>query len=386
VPPDGSGRLFLVDQTGLIRIIAGGKLLARPFLDIRKKVVRLTPDYDERGLLGLAFHPGFATNGRFFVYYSAPTTRAGTNHIDRLSEFRVARGAPNQADPGTERSILEFPQPQPNHDGGALGFRPDGFLYLGAGDGGGVADASRGHSPGGNGQDTSKLNGKIMRIDVDHRSGGRAYAVPSDNPFAAGGGRPEIYAYGLRNPWRLAWEPTGERRLIVSDVGQGRFEEVDVVVRGGNYGWRIREGRHCFSVDTPLRPPGSCPMTGARGDLLVWPVVEYSHADIGIAVVGGYVHRGSGLPAFAGQYVFGDFSADWTTPEPQGRGSLLAAVMTSGDEGRWDWRRLTIGGGLEAFVTGMGEGPEGELYLMTQTNLGPTGRTGRVFEIVPPPA
>jgi len=128
VPPDGSGRLFLVDQTGLIRIIAGGKLLARPFLDIRKKVVRLTPDYDERGLLGLAFHPGFATNGRFFVYYSAPTTRAGTNHIDRLSEFRVARGAPNQADPGTERSILEFPQPQPNHDGGALGFGPDGFL------------------------------------------------------------------------------------------------------------------------------------------------------------------------------------------------------------------------------------------------------------------
>ncbi|HYX11356.1 MAG TPA: hypothetical protein VE817_05225, partial [Candidatus Acidoferrum sp.] len=184
----------------------------------------------------------------------------------------------------------------------------------------------------------------------------------------------------------LSWEPSGTRRLLVSDVGYGRYEELDDVVKGANYGWRIREGRHCLDVAQPLIETDACLPTGQAGEPLVDPVLEYSHADIGIAVVGGYVHRGSGLPAFAGQYVFGDFSADWTTPEPQGRGSLLAAVMTSGDEGRWDWRRLTIGGGLEAFVTGMGEGPEGELYLMTQTNLGPTGRTGRVFEIVPPPA
>ena len=230
VAPGESDRSFVLEQTGKIHVLRNGRLLGQPFLDLSRKLVRLSPDYDERGLLGLAFHPQFASNGRFFVYYSAPVTPRGggiiADHINTLSEFRTSTTNTDRADAASERVVLVFGQPQPNHSGGALGFGPDGFLYLGAGDGGGTGDASPGHSKQGNAQDTSKLNGKLMRIDVD---GKRPYAIPSDNPFVRGGGRPEIYAYGFRNPWRLSWEPAGQRRLLVSDVGYGRYEELDVV-------------------------------------------------------------------------------------------------------------------------------------------------------------
>jgi glucose/arabinose dehydrogenase len=374
--PTVAGRSFILEQPGKILILDGDTVRPRPFLDVSASVVPLTPDYDERGLLGLAFHPDFATNGRLFVYRSVPSKAPGADHTDRLSEFHVDPKTPDRVDPASEKVILEFDQPQFNHSGGGLGFGPDGLLYLGTGDGGGQGDASEGHSPQGNAQDLQKLNGKILRIDVD---GTKPYAIPADNPFASGGaGRPEIYAWGFRNPWRLTWEPGGARRLLVSDVGYGRYEEVDSVVKGGNFGWRIREGRHCLDVDQPLLSTDNCPSTGPAGEPLIDPVVEYSHAQVGVAVVGGYIYRGALVPAL---------SKDWTSQVPVPRGSMLVADPVADLGVPWAWDRLAVDGKplLAEFVSGMGEGNDGELYVLTRSQLGPAGATGRVLRIVPGP-
>ncbi|MDD4455585.1 MAG: PQQ-dependent sugar dehydrogenase, partial [Candidatus Methanomethylophilaceae archaeon] len=246
-PADGTGRLFVADLPGIIRVIdAGGLLLDEPFLDITGRVVGLRPGYDERGLLGLAFHPEFAENGRFFVYYSAPL-RAGApegwDHTSQISEFAVSAGGENRADPDSERVILEVDQPQSNHNGGSIAFGPDGYLYIPLGDGGGARDVGPGHPPGGNGQDVETLLGKILRIDVD---GPEPYGIPADNPFVGKPGRDEIYAYGLRNPWRMTFDPGGEHRLFAADAGQYLWESVKMIVPGGNHGWNLREGNHAF--------------------------------------------------------------------------------------------------------------------------------------------
>jgi len=380
--PGAVDRALVLEQTGRVWVLDGDQLLTDPFLDLTDHVVDLDPSYDERGLLGLAFHPDFVSNGRLFVYYSAPlvdSAASGQDHTNRLSELHVNPGE-LRADPATERVILEFEQPQPNHSGGALGFGPDGYLYLGAGDGGGTGDNDDGHSSQGNAQDTTRLNGKVLRLDVD---GGEPYAVPPDNPFADGGGAPEIYAYGFRNPWRLSWEPDGERRLIVSDVGYGRYEEIDVVELGGNYGWRIREGAHCLDVEAPLTPLASCPPVGENGDALIDPALEYTHTEIGLAVVGGFVYRGSAIPALTGQYVFADFSREWTSDPPVGRGTVMAAEP-GGTGQLWPWRALVLGDGQRPnFITGLGEDAAGELYVMVREELGPEGTTGRVLRLVP---
>jgi glucose/arabinose dehydrogenase len=383
--PDGGDRHYLVDQTGVIYVVEGGQRSARPFLDLRDRLVSLDREYDERGLLGLVFDPEYATTHRFFVYYSATLrdgAEPGMDHTDTLSSFEVDDSNADQVDTASERRILEFEQPQPNHSGGALGFGPDGFLYLGVGDGGGAGDASPGHSIQGNAQDLDKLNGKVLRLDV---SDDRGYAIPRDNPFASSGGRPEIYAWGFRNPWRLSWEPAGERRLILSDVGYGRYEELDVVIKGGNYGWRIREGAHCLDVDHPLEEVTGCPTTGADGEPLIDPVVEYSHDDIGVAVVGGYRYHGSAIPGLRDQYVFADCSGDPNDDLGAPLGSLLVATPSDKDGATWEWRRLVVASGpLGRFVTGMAEDPDGELYLMTRRRLGPAGATGEVLKLVPP--
>ncbi len=386
VAPGDPDRLFVLEQAGRVHILRDGERLPTPFIDLGNRLVRLDTEYDERGLLGLAFHPDFAGNGRVFVYYSTPPASdaaAPVDHTNRLSEFTVGLDA-DAVDPGSERVILAFDQPQSNHSGGALGFGPDGFLYLGTGDGGGRGDADPGHSAQGNAQDPEKLNGKILRIDVDV-DGDAPYAIPADNPYATAGGRPEIYATGFRNPWRLSWEPAGDRRLLVSDVGFGRYEEVDSVVNGGNYGWRVREGAHCLDLERPLDDVTDCALTGEDGRPLVDPVIEYSHQDVGLAVVGGYVYTGASIPALAGQYVFADWSSDWTTPTPDPHGSLLVAQPGADDE-LWPWRRLAIDDGVldHLFVTGMGQDAAGELYVMGRRQFGPIGRTGFVFRMVPP--
>ena len=280
---DSSGRLFVAEQPGVIRVFENtpGVSSSRVFLDIRDRVV----SGGERGLLGLAFHPDYAQNGYFYVNYTTPGPLR-----TRISRFQVDAADPNRALPESEQALLSFEQPFDNHNGGQIAFGPDGFLYVATGDGGSGGD------PQNNAQNRSNLLGKILRIDVDQPEGGSAYGIPPDNPFAgnASGYREEIYAYGLRNPWRFSFDPpTG--RLWAADVGQGRIEEIDLIERGGNYGWRIREGSSCFN-----------PSSGCASEGLIMPVAEYGH-DLGQSVTGGYVYRGSSAPELEGAYLYADY-------------------------------------------------------------------------------
>src|SRR5438067_809363 len=235
-PNDGTGRLFVVEQQGMIRIVTNNSLLSTPFLDIHNQV-----DFGgEKGLLGLAFHPSYSQNRRFFVNYD----RVVSGQMQTvISEFQTSASNPNQADPTSERILFTVNQPFPNHKGGQLAFGPKGFLYIGLGDGGSAGD------PFGNGQNLQTLLGKMLRIDVDHTSPGLPYAIPSDNPFLNGTDRGEIWAYGFRNPWRFSFDPA-DGRLFVGDVGQDKYEEIDIAQKGGNFGWNIMEGLHCFKPAT----------------------------------------------------------------------------------------------------------------------------------------
>ncbi len=396
VPPDGSGRKFIVDQVGLVRIIeADDKLLPEPFLDLRDRMVQIGIDlggglvFDERGFLGLAFHPDYAQNGRFFVFYTAPKGEDIAEEFDsetHVSEFAVMPGDPNRADPASERILLRLGKPQFNHNGGQLAFGPDGMLYISIGDGGNANDMGDGHNPEtGNGQDKSTLLGKLLRIDVNS---GDPFAIPPDNPFAGDtGARPEIFAFGFRNPWRFSFEARGAQRLFVADVGQDLFEEVNIVEAGGNYGWRIREGAACFDPDTPAVPPADCPNLGADGEPLIPPILEYSHEDSqgaphGLSVIGGFVYSGDAFPGLIGDYVFGD----WSTSFAEANGSLFAARETNGV---WQMRELIVAdsdnGRLNRFLLGLGQDEEGEIYTLTTANVGPFAETGQVHRIVQAP-
>jgi glucose/arabinose dehydrogenase len=280
-PNDGSGRLFVVEQQGVIRIVTNNSLVSTPFLDIHNQV-----DFGgEKGLLGLAFHPSYSQNRRFFVNYD----RVVSGQMQTvISEFQTSASNPNQADPTSERILFTVDQPFPNHKGGQLAFGPDGLLYIGLGDGGSAGD------PLGNAQNLQTLLGKMLRIDVDHLSPGLPYAIPSDNPFLNGTDRGEIWAYGFRNPWRFSFDPA-DGRLFVGDVGQDKFEEIDILQKGGNFGWNIMEGLHCF------KPATGCNMAG-----LILPIAEYDHSE-GDAVIGGYVYRGTAIPQLVGTYLLSDF-------------------------------------------------------------------------------
>jgi glucose/arabinose dehydrogenase len=279
---DGSGRLFVLEQAGRVRVVRDGRLVGRPFLDIAGRI----SSGGERGLLGLAFAPTFATDGRFFVDY---TDRDGNTVV---SEFRAADPGADRADPGSERVLLRIRQPFPNHNGGALATGPDGLLWIAAGDGGSAGD------PLGNGQSLDTLLGKLLRIDP-RPAAGAPYAIPADNPFVRRkGARAEIWANGLRNPWRFSFDrSTGD--LWIGDVGQGAIEEVDHWPQGSpagpNFGWSMMEGSACFK-----------PATGCDRSGLVLPVAEYGH-DRGCAITGGYIYRGTAIPGLAGTYLYADF-------------------------------------------------------------------------------
>jgi len=280
-PNDASNRMFVVQQAGSIRIFANGSLMSTPFLDITAKV----SSGGEMGLLGLAFHPQFTQNHFFYVHYD----RTVAGQIQSvIAEYHVSTGDMNVADPNSERILLTVDQPFSNHKGGQIVFGPDGFLYIGFGDGGSGGD------PMGNGQNLQTMLGKMLRIDVNSQSGGKQYAIPPTNPFANSGGLPEIFAYGLRNPWRFSFE-RGGTRLFVGDVGQDAFEEVDILESGKNYGWNVMEGLHCYN------PSSGCSMTG-----LTMPILEYPHSD-GEAVMGGFVYKGAAISGLSGAYVFGDY-------------------------------------------------------------------------------
>jgi glucose/arabinose dehydrogenase len=374
-PDDGSHRLFVVDQTGLIWILRGDKQLAAPFLDLRSRVVKLNSFYDERGLLGLAFHPDFKKNGHFYVSYSAPL-RAGLSpdewdHTTYISEFTVSADDPNRADPDSERVLLSMDKPGYNYEAGHIAFGPDGYLYIATGDS--VRDPAT--ESGKYAQDTASLLGKILRIDVNGVSDtGQNYVIPADNPFVSGAGLPEIYAYGFRNPYRFSFdEPDPDKsRLFVADVGQAMMEEVDLVEAGGNYGWPVREGRTCFNTQNWNQPLDSCSTTG-----LTDPVLSYKHQGDLSAVIGGMVYHGRTIPELAGRYIFGDWG--------KGNGHLFAANPSTFGAGSWKINEIEVSGKSEiGQLLGIGRDENGELYLLTRApGLGATGDSGSIYKLGP---
>jgi glucose/arabinose dehydrogenase len=337
-PTGDLSRLFLVEKTGGIRIVKDGTLLPDPFLDISGQV----SGGSEQGLLGLAFPPDYASTGRFVVHY---TDNAGDT---RLSVFQVSAN-PDIADASSELVILTASQPAPNHNGGQIAFGPDGFLYLGLGDGGGSDDLD------GRGQDLSELLGSILRVDVQS---GTSYTVPPDNPFVGQQPaiRPEVWSYGLRNPWRFSFD-RANGDLYIADVGQSALEEIDVAPAAGgggkgvNYGWSIMEGDQCFGG-------GQCDQT-----VLTLPTFQYNHPE-GCSVIGGYVYRGSALPALQGLYFFGDFCERWVHSFRYTGGA--ATELTN-------WSALRPATSLTSF----GEDAAGELYVLESS--------GRVSKIVAAP-
>jgi glucose/arabinose dehydrogenase len=333
--PAGDARLFIAEKGGPIRIVKDGALLPTPFLDLTARV----STGGEQGLIGLAFPPDYATTGRFFVHYTDP---AGDT---RVSSFQVSAD-PDVADPATESVRLAVDQPFANHNGGQIAFGPDGYLYIGLGDGGGAND------PFGNGQSLGDPLGAILRIDP---IGGTPYAVPPDNPFVGvEGASPEVWSYGLRNPWRFSFD-RGTGDLYVGDVGQGQWEEIDYASaadgagRGTNYGWSRMEGRHCVSGDT-------CDQSG-----LTLPVLEYDH-ESGCSVSGGYVYRGTAIPELQGHYFYADYCQGWVRSFRIEAGAVVEEA---------DWPNLRPGGPIPSF----GEDSAGELYVLSAD--------GRVLEIVP---
>lgn len=326
-------RVFAMAQNGMIFSLDNDPAAteSRLFLDLSDKVSPFTgPGANEQGLLGLAMHPNFKENGQFFVSYTAKDDDRSV-----ISRFRVSQDDPNRADPKSEEILMEIPQPFKNHNGGPIEFGPDGYLYIAMGDGGFRNDPEL------NGQDLSSLLGKILRIDVDHPADGKSYGIPKDNPFVAvEGARPEIYAYGLRNPWRMAFDSkTG--KLWLGDVGQELWEEVNVIEKGGNYGWSMREGAYSF---------GNQPQPKSGPAKTIDPVWAYDHG-VGKSITGGRVYRGSKAPELAGKYIFADYVS----------GGIWALTYdeASGKVTRSD---LVVASGIP--VLAFGEDADGEIYYM----------------------
>ncbi len=328
----GDGRLFVVEQAGRIQVLSSSapEATSRVFLDISGRV----QDGGERGLLGLAFHPQYQTNGTFYLNYTA---LEGQQLVSRVSRFQVTAN-PGLADPGSELVLLSVEQPYNNHNGGDLHFDPAGYLVIGTGDGGSGGD------PGNRAQDEGTLLGKLLRIDVDRQENGRGYAIPPDNPFRGGGALPEIWALGLRNPWRFSFDRlTGD--LYIGDVGQNAWEEINfrpaAQMGGENYGWRLKEGNACYN------PAQDCDPGGLTG-----PVHVYSHDD-GCSVTGGAVYRGSAVPALRGLYLYADY--------------CRGLVRGLGRDARGGWREAAISAAPTG-ITAFGEDAGGELFVAAQSS------------------
>jgi hypothetical protein len=326
-PPGDTGRLFVLEQNGYVRIIKHGTLLATPFLDVHT----LVSGGSEQGLLGFAFYPDYATSGRFIISYTSPNgpMAGGTSVLARY----IVSADPDVATATPDRILLTIDQPYENHNGGMIVFGPDGFFYAGFGDGGSGGD------PEGHGQDRTELLGSLLRLDV---SGSAGYTIPPTNPYATSPSfRHELWNYGLRNPWRFSFDrQTGD--LYIADVGQNAVEEVDVATAGGgggeNYGWNEVEGNQCYT--------GGCNLADFAP-----PVITYDHSQ-GCAIIGGYVYRGADIPELAGTYFYGDACNGWVRSFRMSGGNATAPMA---------WSALSGHGALQSF----GEDARGELYLMT---------------------
>ena len=388
--PGAPGKNVVVDQVGTLWILSRGSA-PKLFADLRSRIKPLPERFDERGVLGLAFHPKFESNGRLFVFYTAPLRAGGPAGFDntcQVAEFKVKAGDRESLDMDSEKVLLQIDHPQTNHNGGRLAFGPDGFLYISVGDGGAGNDVGLGHAPQGNGQSLDTLLGKLLRIDVDSAA---PYGIPKDNPFKNGGGKPEIYAYGIRNPWAFSFDREGKRELFLADVGQDAFEEVNIIENGGNYGWNVREGFICFDPKSPTKPPEKCAEVGPDGKPFKDPILVYKNLKrfakdpegLGISITGGYVYRGKKLPNLKGRYVFADWSKEWI----RGRGLLFVATRPSTGKGQWTMSPLTVeshpDGHLGTYVVALGEDADGELYILTNDSNQLSGKTGKIHRLEP---
>lgn len=334
--PDNSNRIFVLEQEGVITVFPNDKAASarKTFLDIREQV---DDQGNEEGLLGLAFHPDYKTNGYFYVNYTASNPNRTV-----ISRFKVSSD-PDKADASSEKEILTFRQPYSNHNGGQVSFGPDGFLYIAVGDGGSGGDPQR------NGQNRSTLLGSILRIDVDRQEGGNQYGIPPDNPFAKNknGYREEIYAYGLRNPWRFSFD-TENGRLWTGDVGQNAWEEIDIIEKGGNYGWNTMEGNHCFE------PKNNCNRSGLK-----LPIHEYGRSE-GISITGGFVYRGPTVKSLQGKYIYADYATRriWALEHA----NLSKPVNTLLLEGDFNVSSFGVDQNNELYLCGF----DGKIYLLEE--------------------
>ncbi len=390
VSPPGDDRRFIIQQNGFIKILTkDGEVLEEPFLDISTKLVSLLSDFDEEGLLGLAFHPDFATNKKFYVAYTVPINPQGDlgkklwwAHTTYVSEMTVSEDDPNVANTSSERIVNQLDWPQFNHNGHWIAFGPDKMLYISTGDGGYANDWGIGHNPEiGNGQDLLSPHGKILRINVDEDGEG-GHGIPADNPFVGqpDSALPEIWAYGLRNPWRCSFDMGGTNELFCGDVQQNSYEEVSIIQKGGNYGWRVMEANHCFDFLAPNEHPEDC----AKTDMIA-PILEYKNCTAkpdgceGISVTGGYVYRGSHKD-WDGKYFFGDWSKSFGAMD----GQLF--VATKGADGSWTKENVKVTNmdGPLPYVLAFAQDNAGEVYLLSAVSTGPAGGLDKIYKIVPP--
>jgi glucose/arabinose dehydrogenase len=398
-PADGSGRRFIVQQDGLVRVLrADGKLDAEPLLDLRPRMLALEKNFEERGLLGFALHPEFRRNGRVFASYSAPLrggAPANWNYTRRVSEFSTPAGDLSRIDPDSERVLIELDWPSRKHNGGGLAFGPDGMLYIGFGDSGashGIGKQVRweafnvpaeGLSWDKLAQDTESLFGKVLRIDVDR--GFPGYAIPPGNPFAKDGGRREIWAWGFRNPYRIAFD-RDDGSFYVTAIAETLWEAAYRVAAPGNFGWPLMEGTHCVDRLAPRQPPTSCARHDTVGRPLQMPVLEYpnmqaSHPQtklgikgVGTAITGARIYRGKEIPALSGKLVFTDWSSDFR----KASGQVFIADPGKSSAGLWPYRRVMQ---IDSRIIGLTEDRLGEMYLLTNETFGPYSNTGKVYRI-----
>jgi glucose/arabinose dehydrogenase len=415
IAPDGDiERLFVVEQNGLLLVLENDQILPTPVLDMRSRV---SPPFnpasanDERGFLGLAFHPGFSSSAspgfRTLYTYSTeplnsptyPAPMGATQNFQMVvNEWKMSASDPNVVDPASRRTVFSLGKNANNHNGGTLAFGPDGYMYLAIGDGGNANDVGASHiEPGGNAQNLSTPNGKMLRFDPllpslttgspDAISANGQYRIPADNPFQGIGQAPEIYAYGLRNPYRFAFDTLTDE-LILADVGQNNIEEINRIEKGGNYGWPIKEGTFLFNRTNqgPVQGPGTIganspgdpvglidPITGTLGTL------QYDHAD-GISITGGFVYRGTEIPELVGKYVFGDLALRNAPPRVDGR--LFYADLVTGEIEEFllpQFNDDKLPNGLT--VHGFGQDGQGELYAMV-TNTPANGTGGIIYKLV----
>lgn len=396
-PDDASGRVFVLEQHGVVQTLTGDGL-GTPLLDLRPRLLPLEQGFEERGLLGFAIHPDFATNGRVYVSYAAPlraTAPTGWNYTRRVSELTLMPGE-ETISLGSERVLLELDWPSRKHNGGGLSFGPDGYLYIGLGDGGGAhgvgpevlwdafsVQPSQRHWDR-LAQDLTTLHGKILRIDVD--GGFPGYGIPPTNPLVGKPGRDEIWAWGFRNPYRLGIDrETGA--IAVTAVAETLWEAVYLVDAPGNFGWPIREGTHCVDRLTPRTPPLTCPRFDAQGYRIQDPVIEYPNMQVmheattidavgvGTAVVGARIYRGADAD-LQGKIVFADWSTEFMRPS----GQVFVATPATAYGAVWSFERIAE---LDTRIVSVAEDAKGVLYLLTNDNFGPYGETGAIWRLLP---